>query len=154
MRSVINNICRRWDDSAERGDTSIELILLTPVVILIIGVIIFGGIIARAQSVIGTAASAGARDAALTRTPATAESAARDAVTRNLQELKCSQLEVNVDNTSAVNAEPDTSIGKRTITVHVRCTVETNPMGLPSLPGARSYEATGTAAADVFRSEN
>lgn len=153
MHDTIYNMIYCEDDTAEQGDTSIELIMLTPVIILVIGVIVFGGIIARAQSVIGTAASAGARDAALARTPAAAETAARQAAERNLQELRCAQLQVSVENAEAVQAEPDSSMSQRTVTVRVHCTVETNPLGLPSLPGARSYEASGTSVADVYRSD-
>jgi len=84
---------------ADRGSVTVELVLLAPVLLAVLGLIVGLGRIADAGGLVTGAARDGARAASLARTPAAAAAAARTAAAGDLTDagLACPGLDVAAD---------------------------------------------------------
>lgn len=84
----------------QRGSVTVELVLLTPLLILVLLFVVALGRLAGARLQIDTAAGQAARAASLARNPATAIQLAQRTAAASLTgaHLTCAQLAVNVDN--------------------------------------------------------
>lgn len=133
----------------ERGSATLELAILTPAVLLFLGLVVLTGRIQVAAAAVEHAAHAAARDASLARTPDAARSLALDAAQRELaaQDIRCSPSSVLLDASGFAADVGQTG----TVTVTVSCTVGFADLAIPGLPGARTLTATATSTLDRYR---
>ena len=142
-RSGPDRQVRRWW-RAQRGSATVELTLVTPLLVLLlvlIGVLVHRGVTARLE--LDTAAHQAARTAALARTLPAATTAARaaahDALTTT--EPACSAVDVTVDTS---RWRPGGAVA-----VTVSCALDLTALG--GLPGHLDLTATATEPLDTFR---
>lgn len=131
--------------SDERGSVSVQLVLLTPMLVVLLLFVVFCGRVAATKLSINDIAHQAARAASLARTPeqgvADAESTAAHALAS--AGVVCQTL------TTTTNTE-----GLRpgsTVTVTVSCEVGLADLGLLDLGGARTFESTFASPVDLYR---
>lgn len=127
------------------GSVATELILLTPVLLVLLGFVVFAGRLGGVQQRVLSAADEGARAASLRGDPDAGRSAAVAAVEANLVDagVECADLMVEVDT-------DDFRRGGH-VTVTVRCAVGLGDVVFAGLPGSREYEASATEVIDLWR---
>lgn len=126
----------------DRGSSVVEVAILTPVVLVLIGFINLTGRIASLQENVQTAAADSARAASLHRSSSGAEAAALDAAQWTLIDagISCENLAVDVD-TSALTPGGEVS-------VTVRCGVSlTGLSGFP-IPGGKTVSVRSVEVID------
>ena len=135
--------------AGDRGSVSLELVVLAPGLLLIIGVLIYGGRLELAKQSVQSAASQAAREASIARTQPEANSTADAAATRSLAEqgLNCVSSSVTVD-TSGFASPAGTPA---TITAEVTCVVNLSDLAVPGLPGSQAVTATADSPLDTYR---
>jgi Flp pilus assembly protein TadG len=111
----------------ERGSVSLELVVLTPGLLLVIGVLIYGGRLELAKQSVQSAASQAAREASIARTQPEANSTADAAATRSLAGTPA------------------------TITAEVTCVVNLSDLAVPGVPGSQTVTATADSPLDTYR---
>jgi Flp pilus assembly protein TadG len=133
----------------ERGSVSLELVVLTPGLLLVVGVLIYGGRLELAKQSVQSAASQAAREASIARTQPEANSTADAAATRSLAEqgLNCVTSSVSVG-TSAFASPAGTPA---TITAVVTCVVNLSDLAVPGIPGSQTVTATADSPLDTYR---
>ena len=129
----------------EVGSASLELALVTPVLLLMLLFVVALGRLGEARADVDAAAAQAARAASIARTPAGARTAATDTASAALdaRSLPCSGLDVVVD-TSAFRPGGQ-------VVVDLTCTVPLGQLGGIGLPGAKRLQSTAIAVVDVFR---
>jgi Flp pilus assembly protein TadG len=131
--------------SEERGAATTELVLVTPLLIVLLLFVALAGRLALVRGDIEGAARDAARAASLARSPSAAAEAARDAAAANLSRsgTPCGQLDV----------QPDTSDFRAggTVSVDVTCHVPLGDLILLRVPATRSVQATAVEVLDVYR---
>jgi Flp pilus assembly protein TadG len=134
---------RRCDDS---GTLVVELVVLTPVVlVLAVSSLVFGRVSEARQQVV-EAARAGAEAAAILPTAGTAQwvgsmNAVTDLIGRT---HTCAHVTISVDTGQFVPGG--------TVTVHVACQVLLSDLAFPGVPGSTLVQASATAPLDPYRS--
>jgi Flp pilus assembly protein TadG len=130
---------------AERGSAAVEMVLITPLLILFLLFVLFCGRLAHARLRLEDAAHQAARAASLARDPSTASVAASAAAGSALPGVgaSCSTHSVNV-NTSAFRPGG-------AVTVTVSCTIEVSDLSGLHLPGRITQTASSTSVVDTFR---
>ncbi|MEV6774389.1 TadE/TadG family type IV pilus assembly protein [Nocardia sp. NPDC051030] len=141
----------RWmRRTADRGDAVLQTVILTPAILLLLGVIIVGGTVALAHQKVQHAAMEGARAASIAR-PAiyASQPAARTAVERDMiaKGLVCTSTDVSIDTTS-LGFDPGIPAFVR---VTVRCDIELSVLGIPLIGGHRTITASAISPADTYR---
>lgn len=133
----------------ERGSVTLELAILAPALILVLGLLVLGGRVEVAASAVEQAAAAAARAASLERSVAAAQIAAESAVDRETaaRDIRCATTMVEVD-ASGLTAPLGTSAS---VTVRASCTVTMADLAVPGLPGSRTITAEATSAVDRYR---
>ena len=133
----------------ERGSVSLELVVLTPGLLLVIGVLIYGGRLELAKQSVQSAATQAAREASIARTQPEANSTADVAATRSLAEqgLDCVSSSVSVD-TSGFASPAGTPAS---ITAEVTCVVNLSDLAVPGIPGSQTVTATADSPLDTYR---
>jgi Flp pilus assembly protein TadG len=132
--------------SDERGLATVELVLMTPVLFLVLSFLVVAG---RLTTVRGDVAAA-ARDAARTASrAATFEQATQDATdtaeaSLGGRDVTCRDLAVELEDPAAFHAGG-------TVTVTVACDVSLADVAIPGLPGARTIEHRSIEVIDVYR---
>lgn len=136
---------------SDRGSAApaLELVLITPAIVLIILVGVAAGRTASGQSRVEQAAAAGARAASSQHTPTEAETSARSVVTASLHEqgIDCETNTITVDATG-IAAPPGTPAH---VTVTVDCTVAWSDLAIPGWPGRHTVTATAVSPLDPDR---
>ncbi|MFD9735706.1 TadE/TadG family type IV pilus assembly protein [Umezawaea sp. NPDC059074] len=129
----------------ERGSTATELVLLTPLLIVLLLFVVLCGRVANTKLRINDVAHQAARAATLTRTPAQAEAAARSTAQATLASagIACESLAVRTDTRGL-------SPGS-TVTVTVTCVVGLSDLALLGVPGTRTFESSFASPVDVWR---
>lgn len=141
---------RRGFCPGDRGSATVELTLVVPALVLVLGLLVAGGRIWFARTTVTEAAQTAARAASLARTPGTAAADGRDAGRASLTTggLRCAARSVQVQ--TAAFAVP---VGTpATVRATVSCTVPLGDVLLPGLPGSLSLTGQGAAALDTYRS--
>jgi Flp pilus assembly protein TadG len=135
----------------ERGSATLELAILAPALLLLLGLVVLTGRVQVAAGAVEHAATSAAREASLARTVdgAGAAAAATAAAARELdgQDIRCATSSVTVD-TSGFGAPLGQSA---TVSASVTCTVSFADLAIPGLPGSRTLTATATSPIDRFR---
>lgn len=129
----------------DRGAATTELVLLTPVLIIMLLFVVALGRIASTRQDVDAAARDAARAAANARSPAAARTDGTAAAEASLTEqgITCRDLTVNLD-TAAFRAGG-------TVTAAVSCTVDLADLTSLSIPASRTITATFTAPIDQYR---
>nr|NLD41773.1 pilus assembly protein [Actinomycetales bacterium] len=132
----------------ERGSASLELAILTPVLLIIFGMMIAAGRVAIADGTIQQVAGDAARAASLSRTAADAQGAAESLVTSvvGANGLPCTPV-VSTNTTEFSNAPGTPGY----VTVEVSCTVTLSDLAVPGLPGSVTLTGTGRSVLDTYR---
>jgi Flp pilus assembly protein TadG len=128
----------------QRGSAATELVLVTPVIILLVMFVVFLGRITTTQAELQDAAHSAARAASLARTPSDAITAASQMADAALgsQRITCSPLAVTVD-TSAFRPGG-------AVSVTVTCSVNLADLGALHVPGAEKLSTSFTEPIDRF----
>jgi hypothetical protein len=130
----------------EQGSASVELVLITPVLILLLFFVVAAGRLAVTRNQIDGAARDAAREASTWRSGAAASS---HGVAQGLSDLQsgrssCSNPEVSID-TSQLRPGGE-------VVAHVMCTVRLSDITGLHLGPSRTLEAKAVAVVDTFRS--
>jgi Flp pilus assembly protein TadG len=129
----------------ERGSAPVELVIITPVLILFLLLYLGFGRITRAEQLVNDAAAQAARAATLNYlSPGQAAAAAQQAATQALSAsgLACAGDQVSVD---TGNDHPGGSI-----TVHLACHANLSQAVAAGLPGSVTLTASSTSPIDVY----
>lgn len=134
----------------DRGSVSVELSVLVPTLMLILGLLIAGGRIWFAKTTVNEAAQTAARAASLARSAEGAAVAGGAAGRQSMatEGLSCRDGSVSV-NTAAFAVPVGTPA---TITSTIQCRVRLSDLVLPGLPGSIQLSGAGSAALDTYRS--
>src|SRR3954451_21888710 len=123
----------------DQGSVTVELTLLTPVVLALLLFTVGLGRVEDAQGQVDGAARDAARAASMASDPAAAASAARRAAAGDVAgtTLDCHDLTVDVD-TSHYGAGGD-------VVVRVACTADLSDLAISGLPGRKTLSSTSAA---------
>ncbi len=145
---------RRWPGpppwrTRRRGDTgslTVELVVLTPVLLVVAMASLVCGRVVEARQQVVEASRAGAEAAAVLPTVGTAQwvgsmNAVIDLIGRT---HTCAHVAISIDTSEFV---PGGSVS-----VHVTCQVLLSDLAFPGLPGSTVVQATATAPLDPYRS--
>lgn len=136
----------------EAGNAPLELVLLAPIVLVLIGLVIAAGRTALAAGSVQAAARDAARQASIARTP---QQALLDAVSSAQAELSQDGL----DCTPAPSVRlPDVMqafgapLGQpASVTATVTCWVRLSDLAVPGMPGRKRLQASFTSPLDPYR---
>jgi Flp pilus assembly protein TadG len=133
---------------SRRGDAgfaSLELVILTPVIVLMLLLVVGFGRLTHGRQLVEQAASAAARAASLDSNASQATADAHQEASDVLSQagVSCRSFSVDVD-TSDFRAG-----GQVTVTVH--CVTSLSDLGLVGFPGAKTLQASSTSPLEQFR---
>jgi Flp pilus assembly protein TadG len=139
----------RAPHAADAGSATLEIVIITPVFLGLLGLLILAGRVAIAGNSVEQAADEAARSASISRTAAGARLAAEDGARRALaaQDLRCSTVTVTVD-TSGFRVPVGLPAQVRTA---VTCVVRLSDLALPGFPGSRTVTAAAVSPLDTYR---
>ncbi|MFE4018506.1 TadE/TadG family type IV pilus assembly protein [Streptomyces sp. NPDC059101] len=133
----------------DRGSYSVEVAVLAPVLIAILGLMVAFGRITDAKGSVDTAARAAARAASLERDAGTAQAKAQSAAAAALagEGVTCRATSVLVDTSGYA-----TTVGTNAnVTATIDCTANLSDIGLPGLPGSKTLTSSWTSPIDTYR---
>jgi Flp pilus assembly protein TadG len=137
---------RAWPWRAdERGGATVELVLLTPLLILVLVFVVALGRLASARLEVDSAAAQAARAASMARDPTTAAALARSLATATLagHHLSCAPLSVSTDTAAFAPGG--------WVAVRVSCTASLAGLSLLALPGTQTITSRFVEPLDVYR---
>lgn len=139
----------RLRDRDDGGSASLELVVLTPALVGLLGLLVLAGRLAVAGNTVEQAADEAARSASIARTVAGARAAAQEGARRALAErdLRCSTVTVALDTSGFTVPVGAPAQVRATLT----CTVELSDLALPGFPGERAVTATAVSPLDTYR---
>jgi Flp pilus assembly protein TadG len=139
----------RGATGVDRGSASLELAILGPALLLLLGLVIAAGRIAVSGGAIEAAARDAARQASIARDPASAATSARAAAVDTLteQDLRCTSLTVRVD-TSGFRAPLG---APAQVSARVSCVVALSDLAVPGMPGTKTLHASFASPLDSYR---
>lgn len=141
---MLRRVIRRM--RSERGSAPMELLILTPVIVMLVGLALYAGRTATIKQDVISASRDASRAASARQFPGPAAADGRAAAEQTLvsRNVSCSTLAVDVDTS---NLSPGGAV-----TSTVTCTVDLSDVtGLLGLPGSVTIEASSTAVVDRFR---
>ena len=132
--------------SDERGLATVELVLLTPLALVVLAFLVIAGRLATVTSDVAAASRDAARAASLAQTHGDALVAATTTAQASLaeQDVTCRNLTVTAGDAS-------TFVAGGEITVAVSCDVHLADVALPGIPGTRTVASASTEVIDRFR---
>ena len=130
----------------ERGLATVELVLMTPVLFLVLSFLVVAGRLTTVRGDVAAAARDAARAASRAATFEQATQDARDTAEASLggRDVTCGDLAVDLEDPAAFHAGG-------TVTVRVACDVSLADVAIPGLPGARTIEHRSIEVIDVYR---
>ena len=136
-------LCQRA--RSEAGSATVELTLLTPLLVALLLLIVALGRFAGARADVDDAARDAARAASFARTRNGAQTAAQQAANATLQAggVTCRSMAVEVDLT---DFRPGGNVA-----ADVACVVDLADVGLIKLPGSKTMAARSVSVVDTFR---
>ena len=151
---ILHRLSRRLGAS-DRGSATLELAILTPVMLFTIALVVLAGRVALAGNTVTTVAGNAAREASLARTAGTAianaTSSARAALAA--QAINCQGGgTVSVD-ASGFGAAAR-GVPGQVVTVSINCVVPIADLGLPGAPGTRTLSDQAVSPIDPNRSDS
>ncbi|MFM9446951.1 TadE/TadG family type IV pilus assembly protein [Streptomyces acidiscabies] len=132
--------------STDEGSAAVELVLVTPLLVMVLLTVVALGRLADARLVVVDAAHQAARAASLARTEERARADAQSAAEAALRAARssCTRPRVTVD---TGGLEPGTSTSAT-----VSCTAELGDLTSTGMPGAVTVKDTAHSPVDRFRS--
>jgi len=130
----------------ERGSLTVELVILTPVLLVVaLATLVFGRVSEARQQVV-EASRAGAEAAAVLPTVGTAQWVGAINAVINLigRTHTCAHVAISTDTSHFVAGG--------SVTVNVTCNVLLADLGFPGIPGSTVVHASATAPLDPYRS--
>jgi Flp pilus assembly protein TadG len=130
------------------GNAALELVVLAPVILFLLGLVIAAGRTSIAQGAVDAAARDAARQASIALTPGAAEAAALSSARAALSQdgLDCNPV-VLVD-----TSQFGVPVGQpASVTATVKCRVPLSDLVVPGLPGSRLLIYQFTSPLDPFR---
>lgn len=145
MRPHLSGQLRRLRAHGERGSVTAELVLLTPLLILVLVFVVALGRLASARLQVDSAAGQAARAASLARDPTTATQLATTTASQTLtgQHHTCAQLTVDVDTTAF---RPGGWVA-----VTVSCAVDLSDLSGLRLPSVETVTSRFVEPLDTYR---
>jgi|SRR5215469_8419561 len=136
--------------AADDGNAALELVILAPVLLGILGLIIAAGRTSIAQGSVNAAARDAARQASISLTPAAAQAAGQASARTALRQdgLDCRPV-VLINVSQFVTTRPGQPAA---VTATVRCTISLSDLALPGLPGSTRLQAEFPSPLDIYRS--
>jgi hypothetical protein len=136
--------------AADDGNAPLELLILAPVILAVLGLVIAAGRISIAQGSVDAAARDAARQASISLSPAAARLAAVASANAALRAdgLHCKPV-------VSLELQPgfSTPLGQRAqVSASVSCTVPLADLLVPGVPGRRRLTARFTSPLDPYRS--
>jgi Flp pilus assembly protein TadG len=130
--------------SDERGTAAVELVLLTPALLVLLLFVVCVGRLAQAREDVQAAAQDAARAASIARGPDSATSDGQAAAAQRLRAggVTCRSLEVRLD---TAQFRPGGSVAAT-----VTCTVELGDLGLLRVPASKAITTTFTEPVDTY----
>lgn len=128
---------------AENGSASLELALITPVLLLLLMMVVGLGRLGQARAQIDAAAAQAARAATTARTPIEATNRAEQQLSAALGGPECAQLDMSVDTAHFRPAG--------IVAVEVGCLVPLRGLTGLSLPGSKLLETRAVSVVDSYR---
>lgn len=133
----------------EAGNAALELVVLAPVILFLLGFVIAAGRTSIAQGAVDAAARDAARQASISLTPGAAEAAAqasaRDALSQD-------GLDCNPQVLVSTSGFSPQSVGQPgSVTAIVKCRVPLSDLVVPGLPGSKLLTFQFTSPLDPFR---
>ena len=131
--------------SDPRGSASLELVLVTPVVVVLLLFVVFVGRVAQARADVDRAARDAARAASIARTSEAARSQGDSAARATLAAggVSCQRLDVTID---VVQFRAG-----GTVDATVTCTIGLGDLAMLDVPGSRTVASTFTEPVDTYR---
>lgn len=131
--------------TVDRGSASLELVLVTPVLVALLLFAVLAGRLAQARADVDRAARDAARAASLARSSESAVLDGEAAARATLAEggVSCTHLDVTVD-TSRFSAGG-------TVAATVTCAVTLTDLSLLGVPGSRTLNARFAQPVDTYR---
>ena len=132
-------------ETADRGSASVELVLVTPVLLVLLLFVVALGRLADSRAQVDGAARDAARSASLARGPDSALTGAQAAAEARLVEggVTCRHLDVQVE----VGALRPGKI----VTAIVTCDVDLGDLTLLRVPGSRAVTSSAAEVYDAYR---
>ena len=131
------------------GNAALELLILAPVILALIGLVIAAGRTSVAQGSVDAAARDAARQASISLSPAAAQQAALSSVNAALRAdgLHCQPV------VTLLLTGFNTPLGQPAqVSASVSCTVRLSDLLVPGVPGSRRLTASFTSPLDPYRS--
>jgi hypothetical protein len=137
----------------DRGNAPLELVLIAPIILMLIGLMIAAGRTSIAQGALDAAARAAARQASVAPTQAAAVRAALAGAESALRAdgLDCRPTVFLAGIAAAFGTQPG-----QPAQVHARvvCVVRLSDLVVPGVPGSLTLRAVFTSPLDPYRSRN
>jgi Flp pilus assembly protein TadG len=133
----------------QRGAAAVELTLLVPALLLMLGLLAAGGRLWFARTTVNESAQTAARSASLERSAYAGTTAGREAGVQSLATagLRCQSTSV-VINPTAFGVPAGTASA---VTSTISCVVDFSDVLLPGWPGSMELTGRGSAALDTYR---
>ena len=132
----------------DAGNAALELVILAPVILFLLGLVIAAGRTSVAQGSVAAAARDAARQASISLTPGAAQTAALSSARAALSQdgLTCDPVvTVNVSGFGVPVGEP------ASVQATVTCRVSLSSLVVPGMPGSRTLQATFSSPLDPYR---
>jgi Flp pilus assembly protein TadG len=132
----------------DAGNAALELVILAPVILFLLGLVIAAGRTSIAQGSVAAAARDAARQASISLTPGAAQTAALSSARAALGQdgLNCDPVvRVNVSGFGVPVGEP------ANVQATVTCRVSLASLLVPGMPGSRTLRATFQSPLDPYR---
>ena len=133
----------------DRGSVAVELALLTPALVLVLGLLVAGGRLWFARTTVVEASQTAARAGSLARSAAAAANRGAEAAQQSMATagLRCAGSSVRIG-----TAAFDVPVGTpATVTSDITCRVSFGDVLLPGMPGSIELSGRGSAALDTYR---
>jgi len=146
MSTFAGQIRHRWRSLDRQGGfTSLELVIMTPVFLLLVLLVVGFGRVTHARQLVEQAASAAARAATLQSSPAAAAAAAKQEAHDTLSGagVSCRSFSADVDTS-------DFRAGGQ-VTVSVQCTASLADLVAAGFPGAKTLTASSSSPLEEYR---
>jgi Flp pilus assembly protein TadG len=142
-------VTRKPNAERELGSAALELVVLAPVLLGLLGLVVAAGRTSIAQASVDAAARDAARQASIALTPQAALAAGQASALAALRAdgLDCRPI-VSID-TAGFGVPPGQPA---TVSASVTCTVPLSNLALPGLPGHDTLAASFSSPLDVYRS--
>jgi Flp pilus assembly protein TadG len=134
---------------SEAGTATLELAILAPALLVLLGLVIVAGRVVAAGSAVEHAAAAAARSASLSRDAREAQTRAQAVAQESLadQGIDCVSLISRIDTGGFAVALGNPS----SVTVDLECAVALGDVAVPGMPGLRRISARSTSPLDSYR---